>query len=129
VFVGLYGGQGEGREAGGFGQGAVTPGSAWTWLAPGPEILGGKSDRMLAEGHVYRLAVTWYRSGELISGSNAALKLAAMRSRLMLRETPTIMLILTAEERATHPAERSIRAFARSAGPLDRWVDRIGAGG
>ena len=128
VFVALYGGQGEGREAGGFGQGALTPDTAWNWQSPGPEVLGGKSERLLADGAVHRFAVTWYRTGDVMTGSNARLRLAAMRDRMLLREAPTVMLILTAEERATHPAERSIRAFARSAGPLDAWVDRIASG-
>jgi exosortase A len=126
VFVALYAGQGEGREAGGFGQGALMPQSAWNWQSPGPDLLGGKSDRLLADGRVHRLAVTWYRTGQLVTGSNTQLKLAAMADRLLLRERPTTMLILSAEDRPGHSAERSIRAFAHSTGALDAWMDRAG---
>src|SRR5690606_9199251 len=38
VFFALYSAQGEGREAGGFGQGALTPDSGWSWHSPGPRI-------------------------------------------------------------------------------------------
>ncbi|MEJ2409467.1 MAG: exosortase A, partial [Novosphingobium sp.] len=47
VFVALYSRQGEGHEAGGFGQGALMPESAWAWQAPGPAFREGRSERLL----------------------------------------------------------------------------------
>jgi exosortase A len=125
VFFALYASQGEGREAGGFGQGALTPDSAWSWLAPGPAFEGAMSERLLAEGRVERLALTWYRSGGVVTGSNARLKLSSMADRLLLRRRATVMLILSAEEADGRPALEAVEAFAAAAGPLDRWMDRI----
>ncbi|MBW8753322.1 MAG: EpsI family protein, partial [Sphingomonadales bacterium] len=124
VFLAVYGSQGEGREAGGFGEGALPPGGTWAWQSPGPALNGAKSDRLLAEGRVARLAYTWYRIGDLTTGSNARLKLAAMADRLLLRERATTMLILSAEDREGNPAQGAMAAFLRAIGPRDRWMDR-----
>ena len=128
VFVAVYAGQGEGREAGGFGEGALPFDRSWSWQAPGPGAPGGKSDRLLGAGRTARLAETYYRTGDLISGSNARLKLATMRDRLLLRARPTTLLILSAEDRPGKPAPiASLEAFRRSTGPLGQWMDRIAA--
>lgn len=125
VFFALYAAQGEGREAGGFGQGALMPGNDWSWTANGPSVAGGRSERLIGRGKVERLAETYYRTGDILTGSNASLKLAAMRDRLLLRERATAMLILSAETRPGQPAEATITSFRQSVGPLDAWMDRI----
>jgi EpsI family protein len=86
-----------------------------------------KSDRLLAEGRVERLAYTWYRTGDLTTGSNARLKLANMADRLLLRARPTTMLILSAEERPGVPAKSALDEFLRAISPRDRWIDRTAA--
>ncbi len=125
VFYAFYASQAEGREAGGFGQGALTPDSAWSWLEPGPADGEGHSEWLLAQGHVRRLAITFYRSGDLLTGSNTRLKLANMRDRFLLARRPTMLLILSAEDRPGHPAAQSVAAFRKSAGPLGEWMDHI----
>lgn len=124
VFVAVYGSQGDGREAGGFGQGALPPGGAWAWQSPGPAVDDAKTDRLLAEGRVERLAYSWYRIGDLTTGSNARLKLAVMADRLLLRPRPTTMLILSAEDHDGKRAQPAMDAFLRAIGPTDRWMDR-----
>jgi len=126
VFYALYPTQSEGREAGGFGQGALMPQSPWAWQAVAAPIAGGHGERLLGRGEIGRVAITWYRTGSLLTGSNARLKLAVMADRLALRERPTMLLILSAEDRPGQPAESAITAFVGSLGPLGRWVDRIG---
>ncbi|MYL96957.1 exosortase A [Novosphingobium sp. FGD1] len=125
VFIALYASQGEEREAGGFGQGALMPDSAWAWQSGGPAVDSGLSERLLGNGRVERLAVTWFRSGDLFSGSNARLKLAVMLDHLLLRTRPTAMIVLSSEDAPKGQAERSILAFQASTGPLQSWVDRI----
>ncbi|WP_334182842.1 exosortase A [Novosphingobium sp.] len=122
VFVALYAGQGEGREAGGFGQGALTPGTAWSWQSPGPAFGEGRSERLLGGGKVERLAVTWYRTGDLASGSNARLKLAVIGGNLRLHARPTAMLILSSESR---DAADAIARFQAANGPTGTWMDRV----
>ena len=125
VFYALYAAQGEGREAGATGEGALVPDTACRWLAPGLSLAGGKSDRLQAEGRVQRVAVTWYRTGDLVTGSNSRLKLANMADRLLMRAKPTATLILSAEEHPARPAQGAIEAFQAASGPPAEWMDRI----
>jgi exosortase A len=125
VFYALYASQGEGKEAGGFGQGALTPNSAWSWTSNGPAVPVAKSDRLMAGGKIERLALTWYRSGDLLSGSNAKLKLANICDRLLLRAQPTAMLILSAEQRQGFDTAKELAAFQAAIGDPGPWMDRI----
>lgn len=127
VSYALYASQGDGHEAGGFGEGALPPESAWDWVQPGPELAGAKTDRLAASGPVERLCATWYKTGTLLTGSNTRLKLANMADRLVLRTRPTAALILSAEERIDHPAERALTRFVAAAGGPGAWMDRVAA--
>ncbi len=124
-FYALYASQGEGKEAGGFGQGALTPESGWSWTSAGPATVTAKSERLMAGGKIERLALTWYRSGDLLSGSNAKLKLANIGDRLLLRAQPTAMLILSAEQRPGFDAAKELTAFQAAIGDPGPWMDRI----
>ncbi len=128
VFLALYASQSEGKEAGGFGEGALIADSGWAWQSSGPSAQDAKSDRLLGPGRVERLAQTYYRTGSLVTGSNARLKLANIADRLLLRARPTATLILSAEERPGQPAAAaSLDAFRRSTGAPGAWMDRITA--
>jgi exosortase A len=123
AFVAVYAAQAEGREAGASGEGALRPGTPWRWLAPQAAIAGAHAEWLQANGRVRRLTLTWYRSGPLLTGSNSRLKLATMAGRLAMREEPTVMLILSAEERPEQSARESLAAFLDAAGPLGAWMD------
>lgn len=125
VFLALYATQREGSEAGGFGEGALMPDSDWRWLEAGPPIEAAKSEMLLAYGRIHRLTATFYRTGDLLTGSNARLKLANMEDRLRLRARPTMLLVLAADDREGMPAAESIAAFRASAGDLGAWMDGI----
>ena len=125
VFYALYANQGEGREAGGFGQGALTPESGWSWTSNGPDLRSARSDRLTYLGRIERVAFTWYRSGAMLTGSNAQLKLANIADRLALRPRPTALLILSSEQRPGHDAVAEVRAFTASIGDVGPWMDRI----
>ena len=125
VFVALYAAQSEGKEAGGFGEGALRPDSDWAWQGEGPQVGDAGTERLLAQGRVMRLAQTWYRSGDLLGGSNARLKLANIADRLLLRPRPTMLLILSAEARPGHDPARALAAFRLSTGDLAPWMDRL----
>jgi EpsI family protein len=128
VFVALYSGQSEGREAGGFGEGALVPGTGWAWQGQGSAVADGKSERLLGNGKIERLAQTYYRTGPLLTGSNVRLKLSNIADRLILRERPTMMLILSGEQRSADKPADHIAAFRSAIGPLGPWMDRIAAG-
>jgi exosortase A len=121
----LYAGQEEGREAGGFGEGALMPDTDWAWRSPGPPLAGAKVERLAAPAGVERVAATWYRTGALITASNARLKLANMADRLTLRPRPTAVLILSAEERPGRPAPLAMRRFVAATNGPARWMDRL----
>jgi hypothetical protein len=104
----------------------LRPGSDWAWQADAAAIAGGRGDRLLGTGRLGRVAQTWYRSGDLLSGSNTRLKLANMADRLALRTHPTMLLIVSAEDMPAGGADPAIRTFVASAGPLGVWMDRIG---
>ena len=125
VFYALYSQQKDGKKAGAFGEGALTPDTAWRWLKPGPNIAGANSEYLFAEGHIHRLTATYYRTGNLLTGSNGKLKLANMLDKLFGRARPTAMLILSSEESGGHSAQDNIAAFRTSAGPTGAWMDGI----
>ncbi|WP_296680963.1 exosortase A [Novosphingobium sp.] len=128
VFYALYSVQRENKEAGGFGEGALRAESGWSWLGSGDKHANARSDRLRAENGTERLAVTFYRTGYLLTGSNAALKLAALRDRALLRDQPTALLILSSEARSERDPANDVAAFSDAIGPIDQWMDRIGAG-
>ena len=125
VVFALYAAQEDGREAGGFGEGALVPDTDWRWFAPEPGLDGAIGDRLQALGTQQRVAMTWFRHGDWTGGNRGRLKLLAMRDRLLFREAPTMMLIVSAEDRPTQDATDTIEAFHASAAPLGQWMDRI----
>ena len=125
VFFALYASQGEGHEAGGFGQGALIPESAWSWTSDGPAMPSARSDRLTSGGKIERLAFTWYHTGAMLTGSNTQLKLANISDRLLLRPRSTAMLILSAEQRPGHDATAGVRRFRSAIGDPGVWMDRI----
>lgn len=125
VFYALYAAQDEGREAGSFGEGALVPDTPWRWLSPAGALAGGKGDWLQANGHVKRLAITWYRTGDTLTGSNLTLKRANILDRLVLGEQPTAMLILSAEDSESNAPADAVASFLSAAGPLAGWMDRI----
>lgn len=125
VFVALYSSQGPGKKADGFGEGAVPPNKSWAWQGPGASTAQARGDRLLAGGKVARLAQTTYRTGDLVTGNNLALKLVNVQNRVLLQARPTMMLIVSAEERPGHSAQAAIDRFWQAAGPLGDWMDQV----
>ncbi len=128
VFFALYSAQYEGKEAGGFGQGALRADSGWSWVNEGPPAPTAKVDRLLAAGSIERITETYYRTGTLLSGSNLRLKLANMYDRILLRRRSTMLLILSAEQDPKATGAPGLIAFRKATGPVAPWMDRMAAG-
>ncbi len=128
VFFAVYAAQGEGREAGGFGQGALTPGGLWSWSSTCSSDTDSKCENLVYDGRTERLTHTWYRNGELLTGSNVRLKLANIVDRLLLRTRPTSVLILSAEHAGPNDPQARLTSFRRAIGDIGPWMDRIGEG-
>ena len=128
----LYANQGTGREAGGFGQGALPPDTRWAWERAGPSF--GVANSALIQAPTAtarperRIALTWYRSGDLLTGSNLALRLHVMRDHLWLRRQVTAVLILSSSDVLCPDPQAALGAFLRDIGPVDRWIDQHAAG-
>lgn len=125
VFLALYAAQGEGREAGAFGEGALIPGTDWRWHSPGADFGIGKSERLQAFADQQRLTLTIYRHRDLATGSVARLKLSNLADHLLFDPRPTAMLILSAAEGGPVPAEDAMRRFLAATGDTGAWMDRI----
>jgi EpsI family protein len=128
VSFALYAAQGERREAGGFGQGALTPGGLWAWSSNCAADTGSKCENLVYAGRTERQAHTWYRSGDMLTGSNARLKLANISDRLLLRPRPTAVLILSAERAGSSDPATVLTSFRNATGEIGAWMDRIGEG-
>jgi EpsI family protein len=126
VFYALYATQTEDREAGGFGQGALVPGGNWSWSSNVTAPVGAKGEVLVFKGSTERLAYTWYRTGDLLTGSNARLKLANIGDRLLLRARPTATLILSSEHNPETDPALALTAFEAAVGEIGPWMDRIG---
>lgn len=129
VSYALYSHQGEGAEAGSFGQGALPLGSKWAWVSPAPALAGASAERIQAPDGVERTALTWYRTGGLLTGSNLRLKLANIVDRLLLRERTTQALIVSAEQSPGASSEGSLSAFLSATGDPGAWMDHIAGKG
>lgn len=127
----LYSAQGPGKKASGFGEGALPVGTPWQWQGPGAPAYVARSERLLANGRVARLAQTTWRTGDTTTGSAVALRLANLMDRLMLRRRPTMMMILSVEEPASaagDPAAQTLADFRRAMGPIGTVMDQIAQG-
>lgn len=125
VFFALYANQRDGKEAGAFGEGALRPDSGWVWHSGGADVAGGRADWLRAGTDVNRLAHTYYRTGDLLAGSNARLKLANIADRLRLRAAPTMQLIVSAQQTDDQDAAATLASFRQSTGDPGDWMDRI----
>lgn len=129
VFYALYAAQREGAEAGGFGEGALRPGSGWSWTSSVAAAEGARGERIRHEGAIQRTAWTWYRTGDLLTGSTMRLKLAAIVDRLFLRARPTAVLILSSEAAGSENPTDALVRFHSAIGGVGPWMDRLAQGG
>lgn len=124
IFVAQYLSQGHGAEAGAQGDGAIPSGSRWSWIGTTSGAQGGRAEYLIANGE-RRLAVTYYRTGDVLTGSRLRLKLELVRQRLSLAPKPVMVLILSARDGKGGPAAESINALLGATGPLGPWLDRM----
>lgn len=122
--VAVFARQSEGRELVGFDQGAVGPESAWAWTADAPAPPGGQAERIASHGLV-REVVSFYRVGEILTGSGAAVKLETMRVRLIGGPQRAVAVLVSAPPAAAGSSARpAIDDFIAALGPIDQLADR-----
>ncbi|MHA6333429.1 exosortase A [Qipengyuania sp. CAU 1752] len=125
VFLARYTSPGGDSDPGAPGEGALVPDTPWRWMGGGVAANGAQVDHLFALGRIRRVAMTWYRHGDLLTGSPADLKFAVIADRFTMQARPTTMLIVSAVEAPGSDATAAIAAFAGSTEPLGPWIDRI----
>lgn len=109
--------QSEGQELVGFGQGAVAPESQWAWTADAAPPPDGRAERIASHG-LEREVVSFYRVGNVVTGSAVGVKLETLKVRLLGGPQRAVAVLVSSESR---PA---VDAFLAGLGPVDRLADR-----
>jgi exosortase A len=116
--------QSEGRELVGYGQGASDEEGAWSWTgdsAPPPE---GKSELIGSHGKVREVA-SFYRVGDIVTGSDTRVKLETVRVRLLGGPQRAVAVLVSAEAPADGLSPRpAIDSFLKDLGPIAPLADR-----
>ncbi|PXW78465.1 exosortase A [Blastomonas natatoria] len=128
VYAALFDGQSEGREITGYGQGALDPDGRWSWVEQGPGLTGGRADVITGPGRVVRDVATFYRVGDMVTGSNLDVRVESLKARLLGQSQPAMILIVSAERIGDASARPSIDALVRDAGGPQQLSDMILAG-
>jgi exosortase A len=121
--VAIFARQEEGRELVGYGQGAAAPGGAWSWTADADAPANGRAEYISSHRQV-REVVSFYRVGDTVTGSAAAVKLATMKARLLGGPQRAVAVLVSAEARDRPGDSRpAIDSFLAALGPVDRLAD------
>jgi exosortase A len=116
--------QSEGRELVGYGQGASDEDGAWSWTGEAPAPADGKAERIGSHGEV-REVVSFYRVGEIVTGSSTRVKLETVRTRLLGGPQRAVAIMVAAEAPADGLSPRpAIDAFLNDLGPVAPLADR-----
>ena len=117
----------ETRKLTGFGQGAVAPGSDWAWTADAPAPVDGRAERLASHGES-REVVSFYRVGDILTGSAARVKLETMKVRLIGGPQRAVAVLVSAGPQPGGASPReTIDAFLATLGPIDALIDRLGS--
>ena len=109
--------QSEGRELVGFGQGAVAPQGRWAWTADAPAPPDGRAERIASHG-LERQVVSFYRVGDIVTGSGVGVKLETLKVRLLGGPQRAVAVLASSESR------EAIDAFLAALGPIAPLADR-----
>ena len=124
LVVAVYARQREGSELVAYGQGAAPPGSGWAWTADSDPPPSGKAERIFSHGTIREVA-SFYRVGTILTGSDAAVKLATIRTRLLGGPQRAVAVLVSAEAPADGASARpAINAFLSALGPVAPLADR-----
>jgi EpsI family protein len=120
--IAVFARQEEGRELVAFGQGAAF--RPWAWTADTAAPPGGRGELLYAFGTV-REALTFYRVGDILTGSGTKVKLETMKVRLLGGPQRALAVLVSGEQPADGSSVRpALDAFVRAVGPIDRLADR-----
>jgi exosortase A len=120
----LFARQEDGRELVGYAQGAADPDGAWSWTADTAPPPGGKGERIGSHERVREVA-SFYRVGNILTGSAARVKLETIRVRLLGGPQRAVAVLVAARAPADGLSPRpAIDAFLKDLGPVEALADR-----
>lgn len=116
--------QSDGRELVGYGQGASDEDGAWSWTGDSPAPPDGKAELIGSHGKV-REVVSYYRVGDIVTGSRTRVKLETVKVRLLGGPQRAVAVLVAAEAPADGLSPRpAIDSFLKSLGPVAPLADR-----
>ncbi len=116
--------QSEGRELIGYGQGAADEDGAWSWTGDSVSPPDGKAELIGSQGKVREVA-TFYRVGDIVTGSKARVKLETVKTRLFGGPQRAVAVLVAAEAPADGLSPRpAIDSFLKSLGSVAPLADR-----
>jgi exosortase A len=120
--IAVYARQDERRKLVAYGQGAAV--RPWAWTADAIAPPNGKAELLYSFGTM-REALTFYRVGDILTGSAAKAKLATMKVHLLGGPQRAVAVIVSAEVLADgSPVRPALDGFLWALGPVDRLADR-----
>jgi exosortase A len=125
LYIAVYDRQSEGRELVGYGQGAVGPESAWSWIESCPSPARGKCERMSADNKALREVLSYYRVNGTTSGSGTQIKLATLKARLLGGNQQAVAVLISAERVDKIEPRPAIQSFVKAMGDIDKMADRM----
>lgn len=123
--IAVFASQREGKELVRFGTGALREDDRWVRVAGLPDIAGGAAMRVTAPGPVERVVATWYRVGDVVTGSARRVKIETLRTKLLGGPQRAAAIHLSSEYGGGGDPRASIDRFLRAVGPVDRFADRV----
>jgi exosortase A len=121
--IAVFASQEDGREIVAYGQGAMDPEGPWAWTATAKAPRNGRADRIASFGTV-REVLTFYRVGSTLTGSDFAVKLETMKTRLFGGPQRAVAVLVSAEQPSEGISPRpQIDAFLQALGPIEPLAD------
>jgi EpsI family protein len=122
LVIAVYSSQREGKELVGFGQGAIRENDSWVRIEDLPALEGGSALRMTAPGPVEREVVTWYRVGDVVTGSPSRVKAETLKAKLLGGRQRAVAVMVSAEK-GDLPTRAAIKRFLGAMPPVDVLAD------
>ncbi len=128
LYVAVLADQGEGHELVGYGHGAVDPDSGWAWVDDRVAPPGGRAIRIQTAGPgatpVVREVVTFYRVGQIITGSEPRVKLETLKVHLLGGPQRAVAVLVSAEQPIEGSARPAIDRLLAQLGSVGAFADR-----
>ena len=123
--VAVYDRQDDGREIVGHGQGGFDPETPWSWVRNLKAPANGSAIQITAPGPVVRDIMTFYRIGNVTTGSAAVVKMETLKSRLLGGDQRAVAIVISAEKKTDEAPRIAMDAFVKDLGSMDKLADQM----